>query len=689
MLSIICVTFFACIFMLKNVFCITITDLIKFLLLNIISFFIPGIVLISFINIRLSKFSFVFFSYALGNALIIIEYFFSESTERVISFRCITLIVLFLACVLLVLKFRKGKKAIKFVNDGNDIIALSFFCLFLCLSFFAYAANYLGTDVRNFFDASRDMQYWLSNTVALKIAFPPSNLFMDGSPLNYHYFSNIPIAFLSAVYDIDIFTLSFPFYSFTKAILLVGSVWFFFDVINANRKLRIYGMLLCLFTTGIEEAVKVTFLHHILLGPFGFDISFAYGMYFTSLLLLQWNKGEFDKNIFFPTLIVWMTCVGAKGPSATVLIIFPAFLCFAWLISKNWKLSFGYGLSILGLYLIISKFCIGLFSVLKGASSWKLSGFYSINDILTFPETDSWIVRFLIKIGQSNVLFAVIVKIFMQNPAVFFGGSISMLLIADLIRKRSLHFKEIYCVFALICTVIFGYVLWFIVNAGGHSEMYFCMILMVPQCVIICLTYVYKEKYGNICSQGNVYIKSMSIFFLAFGIYMYSMAGYENQGAIRSSVNGLKRLVEQDSPQSDIIQPYGIRKTDVEALEWIRDHTSMDSVILSDKAVMMDNPGFYLYGAFCERQQYLEGTDMLALAGEEVQKEILKRKKLINDVYNNKINAISEISLEGVDYIVQTRDITPEFLPDKSLVALVKSTDTMNIYKIKRSSTYK
>ena len=159
---------------------------------------------------------------------------------------------------------------------------------------------------------------------------------------------------------------------------------------------------------------------------------------------------------------------------------------------------------------------------------------------------------------------------------------------------------------------------------------------------------------------------------------------YEGVGAISSVVHGINALKNSSEEEIRNIGKNGIRSSDVDALRWIRDNTPLDSIILSDKAVITDNTHYYLYGMFCERQQYLEGTDMLVLAGEEVQNEIQRRKDLITDIYNN--GGIEKVREEGVDYIVQTNDITPGFIYDVDELILVKNTETMNIYQIRNST---
>ncbi len=145
--------------------------------------------------------------------------------------------------------------------------------------------------------------------------------------------------------------------------------------------------------------------------------------------------------------------------------------------------------------------------------------------------------------------------------------------------------------------------------------------------------------------------------------------------------NGFYLLFHRGNNYSDK-EPGGIKDSDVEALNWIRENTDLDSLIMTDKAVIMEYPEYYYYGIFCERQQYLEGTAMLGTNRENVNAEVARRKEIITNVYANEDGAIETAIGEGVDYIVQTTDVTPDFKYDDKLLELVKSTETMNIIYI-------
>ena len=96
----------------------------------------------------------------------------------------------------------------------------------------------------------------------------------------------------------------------------------------------------------------------------------------------------------------------------------------------------------------------------------------------------------------------------------------------------------------------------------------------------------------------------------------------------------------------------------------------------------MEYPEYYYYGIFCERQQYLEGIAMLGTNRESVNAEVTRRKEIIINVYSNVDGAIETAIDEGVDYIVQTIDVTPDFKYNDKFLEPVKSTDTMIIYRV-------
>lgn len=665
-------------------------SMVKFLLLNIVSILLPGFSILSLMDISLSRVGAFCTSYLLGYAFLVVEYFFSEIFNRRVSFTVVTALVAVVSGLYIGKKIKNKESIIKIKETDNEKSELLLLAGFVILNVFAYAANYLGTDVVPVHNACRDMQYWVNNTVALKLSWPAENLFMVGKPLYYHYFSNIPIAFLCEVYQIDVFTMSFPLYGLTKAIVVVGAVQFLLDAVVADKRVKFIGYMLMIFSTGAETISVVTFAHHILLQPFGFDISYAYGIFFVGFMIRQWKTERYDWKNHAGMLLSWIMCVGAKAPVASVLIIFAALLCFYWLIHKKWSIAFGYGISILGSFLLICTFCVGMLSVFKGDLAWSVTS-YGADHFNYMGNAESWdtIGRCMVLVGRKRPLLGLLFRTICLNPVLVFGMTLTVIWIIYLAVKKRIRSKDLYFLASLGLTAIWGGFLWHHTNAGGASEMYFAMAAQIAASVMIIYSMdLYQQQHNKIKYAEWKTIKKgvfvISVMLLALGVFRFSWSAYSGAGAIKNANDGFWNLYDaaHGYDYSQFVLS-GIRETDVKALSWIRDYGEQDALIMTDKAVITDNDAYYLYGIFCERQQYLEGSDMMGRRRQNINEEIARRKAIITGVYNNEIDALKAAKEEGVDYIVQTVDITPGFEYNANYLELVTSTETMNIFRVK------
>lgn len=662
----------------------------KFLLLNIVSVFLPGVSILSLIGIKLSRVGTFCTSYLLGYTALVIEFFFSEIFDRSLSFTAVTVLTAIVSCFYLGKKIKKREPLVIVKETDHERIELFVLTGFTILNIFAYAANYLGTGVVPVYIAQRDMQYWVNNTVALRLSWPAENLFMAGKPLYYHYFSNIPIAFLCDVYKIDIFTMSFPLYGLTKAIVVVGAVQFILDAVTSDKRVKLIGYILMIFSTGMESISVVTFVHHILLQPFGFDMGYAYGCFFLGFMIRQWKSDKYDRKNLLGMLLAWVMCTGAKAPIASVLILFAALLCFYWLIHKKWSIAFGYGISILGSFLLICKFCVGMFSALDGDLAWTVTS-YGADHFTYMGEADPWdiIGRYMVISGRKNPFLGLLFRTICLNPVLVYGMLLNVIWIIHLVLKKKIRGKELYFQGALGLTALCGGILWHLINAGGSSEMYFAMTAMIPMSIMIILSmdlYLQQHKEFRYTKLKKISRGASVIFvmLLLLGVFRFSWSACCGAGALKNANDGFWNLYNavHDCDYSQLVSD-GIRKTDVEALSWIRDYGERDALVMTDKAVVTGNDAYYLYGIFCERQQYLEGSDMMGRRRQDINKEIARRKAIIAGVYNNEIGAIIAAKEEGIDYIVQTVDITPGFEYNESYMELVASTETINIFRVK------
>lgn len=664
-------------------------SLAKFFLLNLVSVFLPGLAIFVLIHIKLSRVGTFCTSYLMGYAFLVVEYFFSEIFDRKLSFTAVTVLVAIVSIFFIGKKMKGEKPFLEIKETDNEKIEIFFWVIFIILSIFAYAAKRLGTDVAPIYGEYFEIPFWMNNTVALKLSWPADNLFMAGKSLNYHYFSSIPIAFLCEVYKIDIFTMSIPLYCLTKAIVVVGAAQFLLDAITTDIRLNLLGYILMIFSAGAETISVVPFVDNILISPFGFDIGYAYGMFFVGFLIRQWKMDQYEGKFFIGVLLAWSMCVGAKAPIASVLLPFAGLLCFYWLIHKKWILSLGYGLSILGIFLLICKFCVGMFSVMNGDALWMIVP-YGTDHFTFMGIAESWdlIGRCMIIKGSENPFLGLLFRTICLNPLLIFGMIAAVVWVIYLEYKKKIDTKDIYFQVSLTITTGGGIYLWHRINAGGASEAYFSMAALIPMSVMIIFAMeLYLRQHERFkYAELPAIKKSVLVVFvllLQLGVYRFSWSAFGG-GALGNANTGFWNLydVRQGHDYLELLES-GIRNTDVEALSWIRDNAEPDAIIMTDKAVMTDNNAYYLYGIFCERQQYLEGSNMLDTQHSDTSKEIARRKTIITRAYHNDVDSLKTARKDGVDYVVQTLDITPDFVYNSDYLELVASSETMNIYKVK------
>lgn len=679
-------SYFAVMFFLFNISGIVLG---KFLLMNIISIFMPGVAILSWLNIMQSPIEVFCTSYILGYAIVVLEYFVVMISSQNINYAMITFVVTIISLLAISCKYKNQGNVLMISKTGMEGIEICLLFFMIIINVSVYSANHLGVDVASVFTASRDIQYWTNNTVALKLAWPPTNLFMTGTPLTYHYFSNIPIAFFSSLYGIDIFTLSFPLYSLTKAIVMMGAVQFLCNTLKLDIKWTIIAYLLLLLSTGYEQFSIVTLYHHLLSAPFGFDMGYAYAIMFVAFLLKQWCEYNFDYRLWFGSLLVWSMTVGSKAPVAAVIMVFVGYICFYWLYKKKFLLAFGYGLPILFIFWLIGKYCVGMFATMQGDSAWSLSlyglddhSFMHSNKVIMFTDIFGTVGKVLI------LAMWVFLRTCMLNFPIVIGGAMACVLTVRLAKGKFISFEEINFRLALLVSAFVGIGLWHFVNAGGSSEMYFAMTSLIPLAIIILKT---AKDYEGLRTTGNLSYfltkektwRKIFVTCLTLGVVFFFCYAYGKTGIVRQSMYAVRNFYEADTHYENERIDEGIRSEDVKALAWLRDNVEPTAIVMSDKAVIENNEHFYYYGIFCERQQYMEGVDMLLLLKSKIGNTIEYRRQLIHDIYNNLPGAVDKAKAEGVGYIVQTVDVTPQFQADVDKLELVSSSNTINVYKVR------
>lgn len=644
--------------------------LVKYILVQCLVVLAQGMVCVkyTFGDKETSVIHWITLSYALGYALNILEYIIIWVLNLQQYATYIVTIIVIIVC------FLWFYKPIEIEFEGikkDSYIILTIFMVYMVINIITYS----GYNISPFVDYDgtsivRDMQFWCDNAVALKRAFLPQSAYFSGTTFFYHYFSSIHVAFISQISGIPVFDVAFSLFVFGKCVLLIGALNYLIDRYRfGNLKYLFYACML--FMTGWEVKSVVTYSWHLTYNPFGFDIGFAFGIWFMAFFLNLIDNPEYRFREFCATMLIWIVLVGAKGPIAALLIIVPGLICFWWLFQKKFRRAFGYGIPILATFIIINVFCVGIIRVLNHTAEAKvenIGGFRTIYEVIA--ETP-YAVRY------RNIVPSLVWSTFYSHPALFLISAINTIIMIWLLISKRVRIKDCLKIGILLFAIAVGVILGRFYNAGGHSEMYFTMAAYIP-----CLAYnleICGELYDEIEKKSKWMYGTYKAFFVLFsliGIYCWCFTDYTG-GAIKYIKTGYNRICGKWENESG---SNSFSKREAEACVWIRDNTPQDSIIQSNR--FMNYPsGSYFMGIFTERIQYLEETFLIYYCDLGIEepciesRETERRSEIINRAYNGDLDAMNQLIDEGVDYFVQDNQLDDDELSSMGLREVYKQND--------------
>ena len=632
---------------------------IRYMVSQCLVILLPGLVLTKYLlgNKITSIIHWITISYALGYAFNILEYFIIYGFR--LQKNC-TVIVVIITIMALALWFYKPIEVELRKISQQDYITLFVFGLYLLICIISYSGNNISPFVgQHKTSINRDVQFWCSNAVALKLQFTPQSAYFAGARLYYHYFSSLHIAFISQVSGLSVFDVAFTLYPFGKCILLVGGLDYLLDRYELGLR-KFFYMACMLFMTGWETISVVTYNWHLTEDPFGFDIGFAFGIWFIAFFFAQIEEKEFDIRKFISTMLMWMVCVGAKAPVAVVIIFIPGIVCVMWLLYRKFKLAFGYGLSILGLFAAINIWCAGIIRILdktaEGFDKYNERTFRSIYEVISQTPYD---VRY------RNTLRAIVYLGFRTHPALFVISMIDLFVIIVLVIRKKVEKKLLFEIAVSFCSMIVGFVLGLFYITVGHSEMYFCMASYIP-CIMFNILigkalFPLYQKYQIIGGIRIVY-NFILIFLLLLGVMCWLIRDYDG-GMLVSLNNGISKIEGRWSYENDKV----CQDEETQAYQWLRRNSKYSSIVASNRCLEHSQESFYA-SIFSEREQYLETTDCICYcdlgvySGYTEAEETERRKKLLLSAFSGSKNAVKQLKKENVSYLIQDDSISDDKL---------------------------
>lgn len=449
----------------------------------------------------------------------------------------------------------------------------------------------------------------------------------------YHYYGYVCNGVMSNVTGISCVKILSSLSFINEGIFFVISAIAFLQYITKKERLICYGLILMVFTSGIEMYSVVTWSGHITTIPLSVDISISYMMLSIGILLYVVKNKLINWSYCILFFVFFAMSTGAKGPCALTALIPILILCTGEF-NNNKTISIRYAIcavaSFGGIYAFVDS---GMFDKtnMYGSNTRMISRF--LEPMEKYPISDIY----QITANYPNILSKILLLIryfFFSNPAIFI--TLLILLIVWFSKDKKLSLFH----YALLSGYLSGYFFATIVNQDGCSEMYFTFAAF-PFGVGIVIALLSELEISK-----TLYFQVTTIIvFLWIGI----MCFYGSSKTVFMS--GYHNIVHNDHDECSIRENRTYRKSIYEACEWLQNN-SLYSDIIASNAVIDDVISGYEVAIFTERRQWLEYSKYTGLHNDELEE---KKNKLIDYYENGTENILKEIYNDGVRYIVNVK----------------------------------
>ena len=579
------------------------------------------------------------------------------------------------AAGLAVLILRRRELTVLPMDARGLALAVVLACVMLAIKLPAFNGMNLLPDTAGLNYYSQDLLYWISDAAALKIHFPPSELQLAGVTHYYHYFSSIKLAVTSLSTGISLARVGLIYLYLEPTLLLTFGGYLLMQKCLKNRLLTAAALIVLLLCAGWESVTCMNYSSHLYTAPFGFDTALALSMYCFYFVLLAREEGTVRMRLLVPAAVIFAVLTGTKSLTAGLLLGGVGILCLSWLIQKKIKLGLVYGIvftAVLGMIFLLflspqmfnhHDSGIGREPVTLewlGTLRWA-PGISALYDRMT-----GWGIPAII--GQIAV---VVIWIVASHPTIFLLYAFALICLAFVLRRAD----EVDI--TLLIMAVAAVILTLLVQQSGLSQMYF-LLSSYPFIVLgtfRILARVFRERPSLVLSRLT------TAMVLVLGVY----------GAIQMSVllgpeieQGREKLAHTNRTFYSREMQNNISASDFAAYEWVRLHTPVDSLLLSDRMLASeDSKRTFAAGAFCERQMYLEGYDY-SLADEDL---VRQRVDQLTDLFADPGTASADhtafLQQEGVDYLLVTKWLHPDFALPDTVGQAVYETASIVVYQVR------
>lgn len=618
---------------------------------------LPGMGLTCLAKLRYSdSYKFLFVSFALGYSAMVIIY--------------LVLLVLglqqYVSCPIILLSICSVYLLYKNIsiipwNESKYLswwwIPLLFGGMYLvCL--IVFQGNTLSPDVNGSLTACQDYIFWLKNSSAVMYGYPVPDFNIYGQQLQYHFFSNLPLATAHLMTGIELFEVCFTF-GYIIAMLLAIGAFYILTTEFVPSKLISYALILILFCTTLERITLTDFVTHLYY-QIGFTEALSVSIVSFCLFKEAINeKGVFTKNSLFSILLMFVA-FGLKATVACVTFAGIGILCLQLLFNKQtWLKALTMGAA------LFLTFCVSLIVLMAGRPLEMSKNSFTFDT--TYTLFKSGYFKQLYESLYSIIPVSILAYLFTAICFIIFAYFL-VIILTICVYKYSRNTMNKYQV-GLAFIVTMGFVMAFFLKHFGYANIWF-FLASVPYTVVFPLSFVSSKDVTD--DMGR--IKKYLITAIFIGLVGFSIT------EINHATVGMARIAKHGNSSKAQLLGTTITSLEMEGLRWLRDHSPQNAVLLSNKVIAEDGMNSSVTSAFSERQVYYE---FYHYADDSSEESIKTKLEEIRNCYDGNSEALLRFYKKGVNYLVvfKAHDFNP-LLYSQNLKHIVYENDDMFILKL-------
>ena len=597
---------------------------IKFFLFQAFGILVPGMALICLLKLDFhTDIEWIGFSYFFGICLNLIQYLCIVPL-RLQKYALPFMMLVFVASALIIFKSFKSRQYTIQRDYKGEIICSVFSAVMFSIAIFTFAGANLIPPKAEENILLNDTLYWVGNTIELTKEFPPKDFRGYPRAFNYHYFSSLQLAFESLVTGIRPVVISLAYSFFQSMILLIFGAYILFHKCTSKMGYIVIGMLILFFTSGDENGMVVTYMGHMYHGGFGFDYGMGVFLFFLYFVLIQWRSDQFSIKVAVITILTLGINMGMKVPFACIGLCGIGIICIGWLFKKKCKNALITGFPVLIVFILGFIFVVnvigygGSLDVLKQPTVIESNGALQILYELYFGALGDSIPHIL----KSFILS--IIYCWHCNATIF--SVIMFVFLYSMITRTGWDWLDSACLIMILAGVYVA------INIGmvGASNMYF-MMSIYPVGIMLLLLHADRIKYGK------VWIIPFTV--VAYVSFSGFCTGYGQDSMPALIQKGFQNYFSTKDIKYDALDRSYISKNQYEAYDFLRENTSIDTLITTNKEQM-------IVGVFTERYVIEPGVtnSVFTAANADEQKQ-----------------AIKDCRQGNIEYIVYDKATSPEF----------------------------